>query len=380
MSSKKLAISSQKVDRLSLGLRIRDIRKSKSLSIRALAKEMGISFSLLGFYERGRRRVPVDILLTIARLGSVSLDWLITGQEVTYRQDNGERYHSLWEDSPISLWEEDCSQAKKYLDSLHDKGVEDFEQYFDNHPEVVGYCLALFKITDVNQTTLQLYQAQSKEELIHEPHFIYTEESYDCFKKNLVALAEGRKVFECETTTQTLKGDKIHITMRRGVAPGYEDTYERVFVSIVDITKLKVAEEQLKQDHQLFNFLMDNVPDLIYFKDKERRFIKVNKALAELLGVLDSSKVRGKTDFDFQSEERAKEISADEENIFKSGLPLINKLECQSLPGQPSFWTSTTKVPIYNPKGEIFGLVGISRKMPESELDNRIKETVKSLK
>jgi PAS domain S-box-containing protein len=370
----------QKVDKIALGDRIRGIRKGMSLSLRSLSEQLGISFSLLAFYEKGKRRVPVDILNTIAQLGNVSLDWLITGQEPVLGPNNGERYQSLWEDSPISLWEEDCSQAKKYIDTLRARGVEDFESYFDNHPEVVGYCLALFKITDVNRTTLDLYNAQSKEELIHEPHFIYTEASYQCFKKNLVAMAEGRRMFECETTTQTLKDDKIHINMRRAVAPGYEDTYERVFVSIVDITQLKIAEEQLKQDHQLFTFLMDNVPDLIYFKDRESRFIKVNNALAKLLGVLDSSKVRGKTDYNFYPEEKAKEFIADERAIFKSGLPLINKLEMQSFPGQPEFWATTTKVPIHNQRGEIFGLVGISREIPEDVLNNRIKEITKTLK
>ena len=73
--------SSRKLNREQLGKRIRQIRKDENLSQRKLAKKLGISQTLVGFFERGQRRVPIDILLEISRMGEVSLDWLVTGQE-----------------------------------------------------------------------------------------------------------------------------------------------------------------------------------------------------------------------------------------------------------------------------------------------------------
>ena len=81
MSKSTATQSSQKVNREQLGMRIRQIRKGHSLSQRKLAKQLGISQTLIGFFERGQRRVPIDILLAISIMGEVSLDWLVTGQE-----------------------------------------------------------------------------------------------------------------------------------------------------------------------------------------------------------------------------------------------------------------------------------------------------------
>jgi two-component system sensor kinase FixL len=79
------------------------------------------------------------------------------------------------------------------------------------------------------------------------------------------------------------------------------------------------------------------------------------------LGITEPGQVIGKTDFDFNAPELANEYFADEQRIIRTGEPLINKVERQMLPGNEVGWTSTTKVAVRDPEGNIVGLVGVSR-------------------
>jgi PAS domain S-box-containing protein len=107
--------------------------------------------------------------------------------------------------------------------------------------------------------------------------------------------------------------------------------------------------------------LLDNIPDRIYFKDTQSRFLKLNKALAKRLNVTDPEQAVGKSDFDFQLPERAKEFYADEQRIIQTGEALINKTEKQVMPNGETTWTSTTKIPLRDAQGTVVGLVGINR-------------------
>lgn len=156
-------------------------------------------------------------------------------------------YRMLFEDSPISLWEEDFSEVKAYIDHLRTKGVTDFSGYFDQHPEAIQTCADLVKIVHINKATLQLYKAKSQEEFYQGLNKFFTQESYQLFKEELLAISEGRTVLQRETVSLTLTGEKIYSDLRWVVVPGYERTLSKVLVSIVNITERKLAEDQLKR-------------------------------------------------------------------------------------------------------------------------------------
>ncbi|MCJ7458786.1 MAG: PAS domain-containing protein [candidate division Zixibacteria bacterium] len=155
------------------------------------------------------------------------------------------RYLRLFEDSPISLWEEDFSSVKNYLNSLKSSGVKDLRAYFDNHPEAISKCAAKVKIIAVNKTTLRWYEAKSLEELKSGLNKVFTQESYEVFKEGLIAIFSGKTSFESDATNQTLKGRKIDINIRWSVLTGYERSLSRLLVSIVDITERKLTEKKL---------------------------------------------------------------------------------------------------------------------------------------
>jgi len=162
-------------------------------------------------------------------------------------QQSNKRYQSLFEDSPISIWQEDFSEVKAYLQTLRDQGVQDIRAYFAAHPGAVAQCADLIKVIAVNKAALKMYGAESKEELYQGLRYVIADESYQVFHEIIMALAEGRTLFEGEGLTQTIKGKKLHVIIRLSVIPGFEQTLGRVLVSIIDITARKQAEEALRK-------------------------------------------------------------------------------------------------------------------------------------
>jgi PAS domain S-box-containing protein len=119
-------------------------------------------------------------------------------------------------------------------------------------------------------------------------------------------------------------------------------------------------------NNNLFNFLLDNHPDYIYFKNKDSKFIKVNKKAAEVLGLDHPDEVIGKTDFDFFPD-IAEKVRSDEKRIMELGDPQINvPLELRLADGS-SHWISMSKVPFYDENKEVAGIVCISRDITKTK-------------
>ena len=158
---------------------------------------------------------------------------------------SNERYYRLFEESPVSLWEEDFSGAKQILDSYRQRGVTDFQTFLASNPEVVLQCAAKIKILDVNNATVTLFRARNKADLISNLQLIFCDESYNFFQEELVALAEEKLVLYQDTVNQTLDGQRIEISMSWSVQPGYEHDFSRVIVTLVDITERRKHEVKL---------------------------------------------------------------------------------------------------------------------------------------
>jgi PAS domain S-box-containing protein len=127
------------------------------------------------------------------------------------------------------------------------------------------------------------------------------------------------------------------------------------------------VNKDLAGAHGQLQALLDNVPDRIYFKDTQSRFLNLSRALAKRLGVADPKQVIGKTDFDFHFPERAREFYEDEQRIMRTSKSLINKTEKQVMANGEIAWTSTTKVPLLSPEGRVIGLVGVNRDITQQK-------------
>lgn len=168
-------------------------------------------------------------------------------RERTAQLRNSEmRYRGLFENSPISMWEVDYSRVKGIIDELKAAGVEDLHTHFREHPEVATQCLSALQVTDMNETTVAMYGARDKQQLIDDVGSIFAPESFVIFTNLLVAIFECKTDFTDEGVTKKLTGERNNIILRWSALPGYEESLTTVVVSIVDITDRKQAEEQLK--------------------------------------------------------------------------------------------------------------------------------------
>jgi len=218
---------------------------------------------------------------------------------------------------------------------------------------------------------------------------------FDLFPKELAkkfrqdderVLASG-KPFETVEESRNAAGDKIHVQVIK--TPLLDDENRTLGLQIVfwDVTANKAAEAELAYERDLFRTLLDNLPDSIYFKDMRSRFVRVSRAKAErtfqmalsahrgsspaetaakLPAHLDSldafaERLTGMTDFDFFTEDGANAAFEDEQEIIRTGKPLIGKLERLSRLDGKVTWCLTTKMLWRDKYGNRIGTFGISR-------------------
>lgn len=129
----------------------------------------------------------------------------------------------------------------------------------------------------------------------------------------------------------------------------------------------RTKELELLQDQTMLNSLLDNIPDSIYFKDNESQFTKVNTAMATAYGK-ELHSMLGKTDFDLFTSEHAQAAYDDEQEIIRTGTPLVGKLEKETFEDGTVQWVNTTKLPLRNENGHIIGTMGISRNVTDLQI------------
>jgi len=131
------------------------------------------------------------------------------------------------------------------------------------------------------------------------------------------------------------------------------------FVSIERENALK--EEALQKEKALLDALLNNVPEHIYFKDKQSRFLRFSRSMLKLFGLEKPEELIGKSDFDFYPEEHARPAFEDEQEIIKTGKAIIDLEEKNVHEDGTASWVNTTKMPLVDSSGEIIGTFGISK-------------------
>ena len=127
------------------------------------------------------------------------------------------------------------------------------------------------------------------------------------------------------------------------------------------------GKKQLFGETQLLYTLIDNMPDLIYIKDTDGRFIVGNKKIMDVHGLKSRDQLIGKSDHDFYPRELADMFRRNEQTIISTGKPLIDHEEKSLDEGGNEILLSTTKIPLYDAGGKIIGLFGMGRDVTENK-------------
>ena len=156
-----------------------------------------------------------------------------------------------------------------------------------------------------------------------------------------------------------LEDGSIRYLLDRGKAKLVDGALVRVLGTTQDLTELKTAELAFLMATVQQSAILDNLPDLVFLKDLDSRFIAVNEPLAQVFGV-SAKEMIGKTDFDFFPRDQAERHIADDNTALERGERIVVEAQITGLDGAPSWFETTTK-PYRDASGKFGGIVGITR-------------------
>jgi len=200
-------------------------------------------------------------------------------------RESESRFRAIFEESPIAIWEEDFSSVKLCFDELARSGVADFRSYLDQNPDELLNLAAGVRICEVNKRSLELVGVDSAEELIRElPHY-FTDASYQVFKEEMIALAEGNRAFHAEIPVVNSKGEQRLLDLFLSVPPEHTHDLSRVLVSFMDITDRKLAENELREITERFSIAFNFAPIMMSISNlQDGTYQDVNQKYLDISG------------------------------------------------------------------------------------------------
>ena len=213
-------------------------------------------------------------------------------------------------------------------------------------------------IIDCNPYTCELY-GYTRAELVGQPIDLIETDPRRCDASNWTKLLSRVKRSTGQTHHRRKDGTLIDIEYVISLIE--VDGRQLVLGMSRDVTDRMEAERWLERERLMWQGLLENVDDQIYFKDAASRFVRASNSLARKFGRESPADVIGQSDHDFFAAEHADPARQDEEDIIKSGRPILNKLEKEVRPDGGVTWALTSKVPIRDVDGTINGTCGITK-------------------
>jgi PAS domain S-box-containing protein len=276
----------------------------------------------------------------------------------------------------VVVWKRSQSKQKALKAALAEQRAL-LRTLIDHLPESVYIKDPDSRFLLANRFVAHLMGTDSPDALIGKTDFDFfpPDEAQQYFDDEQAILQSGTPLVHSEETVvnQTTGEQRWFLTSK---VPVYNDAGE--IISIVgmgqDITERKRAGMQLTEQRTLLRLLIDHLPEYIYVKDRENRFLIANRSTAAVMGATSPDDLLGKTDGDFYPGEKAGHYIEDEQAIIRTGKPLLNQEESavHQKTGEMR-WVLTTKLPMRNLAGEIIGIIGMGqditeRKAAEQEL------------
>lgn len=282
-------------------------------------------------------------------------------------------YRSLFEETPISLWVEDFSAVKQYLDRLREAGVVDFDSHFQTHPEDVVYCIQRIKICDVNQATLRLFGANHKEEIYNNLDKIFGPEAFEGLRSELIRIAEGKTESEREGVNYKLDGTRMDLFVHWSVLTGHEATFDRVIVSLIDITERKRVEQQAR----LQATALESAANAIMITSVDGMIEWVNPAFTRLTGRAGATLV-GRNIREFPNYRRNQAIFEQAQETARSGKVWHTDELVSERPDGTLYYEQMTVAPVHDEREGVSHLIAVreditDRKAMELELYWRLR-------
>ena len=225
-----------------------------------------------------------------------------------------------------------------------------------------------------NQRFCELLGHQMDEIIGRTDHDFFPKDLADKYRRDDQRVIEKGEIYDTVEEHDLADGTKMYVHVIKTPLRDAENNLIGIQCMFWDVTSRRQIEDELAFERDLLHALLENVPDRIYFKDTESRFVRCSQALARRLGLESPEDAVGKTDYDFHPKQQAKEFHEDEQRVVLTGKAVVNKAEKQISKDGQATWASVTKVPVLSRAGIVTGLIGISRditalKLAEQEME-----------
>lgn len=270
----------------------------------------------------------------------------------------------------------DVTRRKRVQDALHESEAQ-YRTLFESNPNPMWvYDLETLRFLAVNDAAVDHYGYTPDEFLAMTVKEIRPPQDIPLFLKDILEATTG---FEESKIRRHLKKDGTIIDVE--IISHQIDWRERParLVLVNDVTARKKAETELAHERNLLRTVVDNLPDLIYAKDTSSRFVLSNLATAAQMGVKTPQELEGKTDADFYHGDVAAQFYAVDQEVMRTGEPILDLEESFIDPLKRQGFLSTSKIPLRDKYGTVIGLVGIGhditqRKQAQAETQRRANE------
>jgi PAS domain S-box-containing protein len=282
-------------------------------------------------------------------------------------RESESKYRSLFQDAAVPIWEEDFSEVKRYIEAARASGVTDFRDYFENKPEEVLRCAQAVKIINVNVESLRFFQVGSAEELVKNLPEYFLDESWEVFREEMIALAQGRFRFLSEISIRDLNGGRKELLLRLTIPAESRETFDRVIVSFIDITERSRMEAKLRE----LSEAVQQSPASIVITDVDGYIQYVNQTFEVVTGYA-REEVLGKNPRFLKSGHTSAEEYRKMWETIRQGNVWRGEFRNQRKNGE-LFWEAATITPIRDSKGRITRFLGqkediTQRKIFEEEI------------
>lgn len=176
-------------------------------------------------------------------------------------------YQNLFQLAPVSLWLEDFSAVREHFERLRAEGVTDLRAYLRANPDEVAQCSSRIRVIAVNRRTLDLFRAADLADLVGNLDTVFRDDMFDQHVEELGQLWDGGNRFASQTVNYTLDGERLDIRLEATVMPGHETDWERVVLSIEDITARVRTERNLRRSEQYAVGLFEHSPVSLWVED-----------------------------------------------------------------------------------------------------------------
>ncbi|MCF7858652.1 MAG: PAS domain S-box protein [Candidatus Cloacimonetes bacterium] len=288
-------------------------------------------------------------------------------------QESENRFRNLLNSSPISIWEEDFSEVYRYIQTLKKKGITEINAFLEKDPREVKICSEKVKILDVNNTTLTMFKAKSKDQLITNLDTIFTKDSLNKFKDQVVAIAANKTFFKGTCINRTFDGRNLTVSLQWVVLPGYEKDYSRVITSLMDVTEAEIASKKLEKSEKKYRSLVEQLNEGIAITDENECFTFVNQATADIFGYK-KNKLIGMGLNNLTDKENYQKI-LEKQRDRKAGKS--GNYNLQIIRKDGNFATVEVNVnPIFDEKGKFKGSIGVITDITENLKNHKIQQAL----